>query len=250
MRLYTSTGTVKVRDQCNEYGVGLLMVDKWRNPDQWPFFAVDNGCYAAHSRQEEWDPKSFLGILARLSRESRIPDFVVIPDRVSDPTSLGFSEAWIHALKTTYPWFPYYLAVQDGMTEESVRQFIEANGISGIFVGGSMDWKLRTMGQWAKLAHRLGLHKFDPHRFGPLDAAALQFGARDGARHAVIVLDALSPGQRARTFGQDGGVDAGARRIQGGGHPRRARTNNYNIRHGRFPPALFFLRVYLRIQTC
>ncbi len=172
MRLYTSTGTVKVRDQCNEYGVGLLMVDKWRNPDQWPFFAVDNGCYAAHSRQEEWDPKSFLGILARLSRESRIPDFVVIPDRVSDPTSLGFSEAWIHALKTTYPWFPYYLAVQDGMTEESVRQFIEANGISGIFVGGSMDWKLRTMGQWAKLAHRLGL-QCHVGRVGPVSRMLL-----------------------------------------------------------------------------
>ena len=54
----------------------------------------------------------------------------------------------------------------------SVRQFIEANGISGIFVGGSMDWKLRTMGQWAKLAHHLGL-QCHVGRVGPVSRMLL-----------------------------------------------------------------------------
>lgn len=172
MKLYTSTGTIKIRDQCNEYGVGLLMVNTWRDPDKWPFFAVDNGCYSAYSRNEEWEPQRFIGILSRMRRESRMPDFVVIPDKVADPGSMAFSDSWATALRASFPGFPYYLAVQDGMSEEDVVAFHEKHGISGLFVGGSTEWKLETMGKWSQLAHSLGL-ECHVGRIGPVNRMLL-----------------------------------------------------------------------------
>lgn len=115
MRLYTSAGTCETIKQCNELDIGLLMVDVWRNPDNWPFFAVDNGCYAAFNRKETWNPGPFLKILSRLKAEERRPDFVVIPDKPLSSEPLSFSETWLPVLKMMFSDFPMYLAVQDGM---------------------------------------------------------------------------------------------------------------------------------------
>ena len=106
------------------------------------------------------------------------------------------------------------------------------DGVSRVIPRQGLHRQLVGKGQ----AHGLRLHELHPHGFGALDAPALQLGPRDGAGHAVVVLDALGPGQCAGPTGQDGGVDAGPRRIQGGGHPRRPRTNDYNLCHSAFLP--------------
>jgi len=116
MRLYTSTGTRQSIQRLRELDVGLLMVNVWRNPDNWVRFAVDNGCFSAYNQGEEWNAGPFLSILNRLVREHRTPDWIVIPDKPTDPQSLEFSKAWLPVLERMYPSFPLYLAVQDGMT--------------------------------------------------------------------------------------------------------------------------------------
>ena len=167
MRLYTSTGTRRTIEQCNLLNVGLLMVSDWRNPDDWPFFAVDNGCYSAFRRQVEWEPRTFLRILDRCKAEGRIPDFVVVPDRVASPESLGFSAGWFDRLRESYPDFPLYLAVQDGMMLGDVEKFVRVHGADGLFVGGTMGWKLETMSMWCKSAHRMGI-QCHVGRIGPI----------------------------------------------------------------------------------
>jgi len=167
MRLYTSTGTRKTIEQCNALNIGLLMVDVWRNPDDWPSFAIDNGCYAAYNREEEWDPAPFLKILTRCKKEGRNPDFIVIPDKVADPKSILFSLVWIPVLESMYPEFPRYLAVQNGMSPEQVLEYVDLRKISGIFVGGTMEWKMDTMKGWVMFAHEYGL-KCHVGRIGPI----------------------------------------------------------------------------------
>jgi hypothetical protein len=66
--------------------------------------------------------------------------------------SLEWSAFWRDTVPTE---FPAYLAVQDGMTEADVMP--ELRRYHGIFVGGSLAWKLATGAAWAKLARRRGL---------------------------------------------------------------------------------------------
>jgi len=53
------------------------------------------------------------------------------------------------------PGLRFYLAVQDGMAAADVRAAIA--GFGGIFVGGTLSWKLQTGASWVRLAHELGL---------------------------------------------------------------------------------------------
>lgn len=144
MKLYTSTGTIKLRERCKDLDVGLLMVDHWRDPNDWSYFAVDNGCYSAFSRNIEWNPTKFLNILYKCKGLKLTPDFIVIPDIVGGGLdSLKKSETWGPFLEGEFG-FPLYLAVQDGMTVTDVVYSPLFNIVSGIFVGGTMKWRLHT----------------------------------------------------------------------------------------------------------
>ena len=167
MNLYTSTGTRSSIEKLNAMNVGLLMVNVWRDPSRWPFFAVDNGCYSSYSKQEEWNPAPFLNLLSRCKREGRKPDFIVIPDRVASPESLDFSLRWLPILETMYPRFPRYLAIQDGMTVEDTSPNIPLDRIQGLFIGGTMEWKMDNMKSWIDFAHDRGL-QCHVGRIGPI----------------------------------------------------------------------------------
>jgi hypothetical protein len=47
---------------------------------------------------------------------------------------------------------PRYLALQDGMTVADVEPLM--NDIEGLFIGGTVSWKYRTMEVWVWLAHK------------------------------------------------------------------------------------------------
>ena len=84
------------------------------------------------------------------------PDFVIAPDLVAaGDASLAFSREWLRDMEG----LPSYLAVQDGMTATSVRDWLaeveNEDGFTfvGIFVGGSLEWKLETGAAWVEFAH-------------------------------------------------------------------------------------------------
>lgn len=172
MKLYTSTGTVDSIEKCNRLNVGLLMVAHWRNPDRWPYFAIDNGCYSAYQRGVPWDASPFMKILHRCRTENRIPDFIVLPDKVANPESLAFSKVWLPVMESMYPEFPRYLAVQNGMEPSKLKDEIDINRIQGIFVGGTMDWKLENLKIWVTFAHSNGL-ECHVGRIGPIQRMLL-----------------------------------------------------------------------------
>jgi hypothetical protein len=82
-----------------------------------------------------------------------VPDFVVVPDIVAGGlASLAWSAFWRPSVPAE---FPAYLAVQDGMTAADVVPQLAM--YQGLFVGGSLAWKLETSARWVQLAHAHGM---------------------------------------------------------------------------------------------
>lgn len=164
IKLYTYTGTRRVINQVKRYDVGMLMVEGWKNPDKWPYYAIDNGAYSAFVNNREWDPIPFLRTIRRARLYERKPDFVVCPDIVAGGRdSLIHSINWLHVLPGE---LQYYLAVQDGMQIQEVADVIRSHGFAGIFVGGTADWKIETAPAWCILSKNLGI-KCHIGRIGP-----------------------------------------------------------------------------------
>jgi len=87
----------------------------------------------------------------RLAALPRVPDIAVAPDLpMGGNDSLDFSVHWRKQLPDHLPW---YLAVQDGVSESFVGANIE--NFSGLFMGGSTDFK-RQAGKWCDIAHHHG----------------------------------------------------------------------------------------------
>jgi len=86
------------------------------------------------------------------------PDFVVVPDKVTmGDNSLRYSEAWMPYLNKNFPYFKYYLAVQDGMNLDDVERKIRHRMFDGLFLGGTKPWKYKEGHFWVELAHKYGL---------------------------------------------------------------------------------------------
>ena len=124
----------------------------WRTPTENLFWALDNGAYSVWVNNLPFPEELFLKTLNKIPPNNP-PDFIVCPDIVATgKKSLIFSLSWIEECPKDYE---YYLSVQDGMAENDVLQHIEK--FDGIFVGGTMKWKLRTAREWCCLAHENGI---------------------------------------------------------------------------------------------
>lgn len=140
----------------------------------------DNGAYGDWKNNRVFDTEKFINEMFRIESEIRFgkeltndvdfsllkkgqakgyrlvePDFVVIPDLPARGNqSLFFSRNWIDYLERRFPFYNYYLAVQDDMSFELVENDLKEKMYSGLFVGGTKKWKYETSEQWVELAHK------------------------------------------------------------------------------------------------
>jgi hypothetical protein len=132
-------------------GFGECTVRSEFPPRRRPWF-FDNGAFLDWRASRPFDGEAFQSALEKVRRFDAPPDFIVVPDIVAGGLdSLAFSLTWRPHLAGIAP---LYLAVQDGMTEADVLPHVEL--FAGLFVGGSVPWKVRTGRHWVDLAHRLG----------------------------------------------------------------------------------------------
>lgn len=127
-------------------------------PRRHPWF-LDNGAFSDWRSGKAFDAEAFLRDLTSEVVVNKPPVFVVCPDRVATGLeSLEFSRVWRDRCELERPDLRYYLAVQDGMTEDDVdSQQRMANSYRGIFVGGSLQWKIRTGAAWVNYGKSRGL---------------------------------------------------------------------------------------------
>lgn len=144
-------------------------------------FIVDNGAWTAFQQKRSFDHGAFERAVWSLSDRA---DWTVVPDVVGEAkASLRLTEHYLPLLDR----FRLAVAVQDGMTSDDVAPWLGPS--CGLFLGGSTEWKLQTMGYWGmvakernchyhvarvnspkriKLARKAGAHSFDgsgPTRF-------------------------------------------------------------------------------------
>lgn len=113
--------------------------------ERWGF---DNGAFGAWRSGEKWDADKYL---KRLDAAYALgtPRLAVVPDLPAEgERSLDHSLEWLERLPRDWPWF---LAVQDGMTPEMVRPHLQK--FSGLFLGGTDEFK-REGAAWVELAKR------------------------------------------------------------------------------------------------
>jgi len=131
-------------------GFGEMTVRGELPPRRRPW-ALDNGVFKDWRAERDFDAAAYTADLARLATMDA-PDFLVVPDIVAGgEDSLRRSLEWAPRLRGLAS---LYLVVQDGMREAAVSDALEP--FAGIFVGGTLPWKLCTGRAWVRLARATG----------------------------------------------------------------------------------------------
>lgn len=125
----------------------LLSPDGWTSPRSLPY-ALDNGRFPVWSSGKKWDERKYFKLLDRAEKTDHPPKWIVVPDSVGNAKET-FTEwaKWTEILKDR-KW-PFALAVQDGMTPEIVRRQCRPLP-EVIFVGGTTEWKWKTVQIWTR----------------------------------------------------------------------------------------------------
>jgi hypothetical protein len=126
-----------------------------RGPWPWIPYSLDNGAFSCWNPvdntfdSEKWAEKeqSWRELLMWCQCAPIQPKWAVVPDVPGQ--SAATLERWhIYAPEVQAAKIPLALAVQDGMTPETVRQLAIKPDV--IFVGGSTEWKWDTAEMWCK----------------------------------------------------------------------------------------------------
>jgi len=111
---------------------------------------IDNGAWTSFNSGEPWREDLFRRLVASHGKKAR---FIVVPDIVEGgPESLALSIEWLgwclECCKMAL------IPVQDGMTDEDVESLLGPR--VGVFVGGSTEFKERTVQSWGRLCRKSG----------------------------------------------------------------------------------------------
>ena len=211
MKVYVGqTRSTRLLAKLRELGFGEMTVRSEWPPRRAPW-ALDNGAFTDWKAKRPFDERTFLRVLDRM-HEARddagppdipAPDFLVVPDIVAGGlNSLGFSLKWGERLRRRGWCGPLYLAVQDGMERADVVPYVHL--FQGLFVGGTLRWKLKTAEEWIALARLRGL----PCHIGRVGTAPrVRWARRIGASSIDSALPLWSAANlhrfiRALTHGQ------------------------------------------------
>lgn len=131
----------------------MLLTPTDPRPPEGFRFAIDNGAWRAFVQGLPFDAEGFMKLV---DAQGAAADFVVVPDKVCEGMrSLEFSLSWMEQLRGLRRLL---LPLQDGMSAADVGAVLRREPKLGIFLGGSTEWKLKTMYGWGMLAAGLGCH--------------------------------------------------------------------------------------------
>lgn len=144
------TGTRKNLEALRLHGWRLLVSAAACLRNEGFPYALDNGAWSAFTQNRPFDFPAFEKALSKMGSGA---DWTVVPDIVAGGlSSLELSLSWLPRVLSSSP--RALIAVQDGMRTCDLRPFLGRN--VGIFVGGSTEWKLRTMLDWSVLGKEVG----------------------------------------------------------------------------------------------
>jgi hypothetical protein len=118
-------------------------------------YGLDNGAFG---HDDDWDENAWMHLLDWAQISGQKPLWDLIPDRVGDKAAT--LERWekFAPVARLFGW-PLAFAVQDGMTPKDVPK-----SAAVVFVGGSTDWKWRTVGMWCGYFPRVHVGRVNSYR--------------------------------------------------------------------------------------
>lgn len=222
------TGTKRNLDGLRREGWRLLITPFGGRDPKGFHYGIDNGAWraflefqAGSAAQNLLDIPRYLALLDELGQDA---DFAVLPDIVGEgEASLTLTLAYEKAvLERIGPDTVPLLSVQDGMEAGNLYRRVEnfARQGFGIFVGGTTEWKERTLAIWGDLKREYGcyLHcaRVNTARRIRLCAAA-DVDSFDGTSATKFgsTLAMLAEAARQPSLIQSRGADYAARRLGG-----------------------------------
>jgi hypothetical protein len=153
MQAYASrTGTIRNLAALRDAGWRLIVSATGAHRSEGLRYAIDNGAWTAHQQGTTFDASAFVQLIDNLGSGA---DWIVVPDIVGGGLlSLEFSLRWMGRVRACGR--PILLAVQDGMDGYDVGRFLGHE--TGLFVGGSTEWKEETLPHWGRVARDRGCH--------------------------------------------------------------------------------------------
>lgn len=160
MKFYSSWVPPEYKCQfLRDNNIGIVLTPKAaRRPVPGLSWFLDNGAFQAWRRKYPFPEYGFINALREIPIGHK-PDFIVTPDIVAGgKKSLDFSISWMDKIATELNgnYISQYIAVQDGMTENDVFDLLPKMNyhVGGLFIGGTMDWKIETAEVWIKFAYK------------------------------------------------------------------------------------------------
>jgi hypothetical protein len=152
MRIYVGqTRAADLTRRLWRLGIGECTARGELPPRRRPWF-YDNGAFSDWRAGRPFDTYAFLRDIKCIHDALDRPEFIVLPDIVGGGlASLEASRHWIPYVRGLAP---LYIAVQDGMQAADLEPLW--GKINGLFVGGTLRWKVRTGGSWVQLARLHG----------------------------------------------------------------------------------------------
>jgi hypothetical protein len=139
----------------------LLGPSGWRTPHHWLPYGCDNDRFAAAVKGTQWDEVGYEAMLANavaMAKIGRAPKWILVPDIPFDAeATLVEWKKWAPRL-AEFGW-PLAVAVQDGMTQRDVP-----SDAAVIFVGGSTEWKWKTVWNWCANNKRVHVGRVNGYR--------------------------------------------------------------------------------------
>lgn len=119
----------------------------------WLPYALDNGRYAEVDNNLPFDEVGFVAFIDGFAVREIRPMWLAVPDVPFDgAATIEWWNKW--ALILVMHDIPLALCVQDGMTPEDVDALEIQPEV--IFLGGSTEWKWKTVPMWADYCKRTG----------------------------------------------------------------------------------------------
>jgi len=143
----------EARNHAPSYTHGAEWSPQKMTPVDCPYI-LDNGAFSAFANGEPWDTDAFVRRLGQLEEMPRPPEFVVLPDVVTDP---GATEKRARAWSQIINW-PTAYPVQDGVSPGDAADVAAELDAAYLFIGGTTEWKRRNAAGFVNAAHGHGLN--------------------------------------------------------------------------------------------
>ena len=118
-------------------------------------YALDNGAFA---KGENWSESEWFKLLQWAKLSGQRPRWALVPDVVAD--RIRTLRKWdLYAPRLAEYGWPLGFAVQDGMVPGDVPK-----DAAVVFVGGSTEWKWKTMQEWCAEFPRVHVGRVNSYR--------------------------------------------------------------------------------------